>query len=554
MTLTISPSSIRLFLTISCTLSIIHPSAAALFVNPARSSLASHRFKSFRLAANCADNEKDRTFCTIGEDAVFPFTDRCLHDSNRRKILSLLSAASFLAFRQSASAQVAIDAPPQQINTGQKTAASRLLCADLEEENRIAIFERVAPSVVYIDTFAEKRDVFSTNVMEVPIGSGSGYIWDSEGHIVTNFHVVQEAKSAQVAILTSSSAVGDNAFLSKKTGGSSSMDDSLNAINPFTSVRPGALGSVGSTALNGFTRNVYKARVIGVDPAKGESSKLSFVCSFFILRRFQVIMIINLCHVTTDIAVLKVDAPIDELRPIEVGTSQGLRVGQGSLAIGNPFGLDHTLTTGVISGLGREVRSPTGRPISNVIQTDAAINPGNSGGPLLDSSGRMIGMATAIYSPSGASAGVGFAIPVDTVQYVVTMLIKNGQIIRPLLGVSILDSKQARQALGITKGVLILEVKPGTPAFKAGLRGIRRSDSGIIEIGDIITAIEGSQVTKEEDLFKAVEQFEPGDVVTVKVNRPQVEVDSDGNPEIRLKELVFSVKLIASDDSTFLQK
>lgn len=155
---------------------------------------------------------------------------------------------------------------------------------------------------------------------------------------------------------------------------------------------------------------------------------------------------------------------------------------------------------------------------------------------------------------SGASAGVGFAIPVDTVQYVVTMLIKNGQIIRPLLGVSILDSKQARQALGITKGVLILEVKPGTPAFKAGLRGIRRSDSGIIEIGDIITAIEGSQITKEEDLFKAVEQFEPGDVVTVKVNRPQVEVDSDGNPEIRLKELVFSVKLIASDDSTFLQK
>ena len=149
---------------------------------------------------------------------------------------------------------------------------------------------------------------------------------------------------------------------------------------------------------------------------------------------------------------------------------------------------------------------------------------------------------------------MGFAIPVDTVQYVVTMLIKNGQIIRPLLGVSILDSKQARQALGITKGVLILEVKPGTPAFKAGLRGIRRSDSGIIEIGDIITAIEESQITKEEDLFKAVEQFEPGDIVTVKVNRPQVEVDSDGNPEIRLKELVFSVKLIASDDSTFLQK
>jgi S1-C subfamily serine protease len=166
----------------------------------------------------------------------------------------------------------------------------------------------------------------------------------------------------------------------------------------------------------------------------------------------------------------------------------------------------------------------------------------------------MIGMATAIYSPSGASAGVGFAIPADTVKYVVSMLIKNGQIIRPLLGVSILDSKQARQALGITKGILILEVKPGTPAYKAGLRGIRRSDSGIIEIGDIITAIEGSEITKEEDLFKAIEQYEPGDVVSVTVNRPQVEIDEDGNPDIKLKELVFSVKLIASDDSMFVQK
>ena len=285
MTRTISTSSIRLVLTISSILSI-HP-CAALFVNPARRSLASNRVKSFMLAEHSADNKKDHASCTISEDTVYPFTNRCLKDSNRRKILSLLPAAPFLAFRQSASAQVAIDAPPQQINTGQKTAASRLLCADLEEENRIAIFERVAPSVVYIDTFVEKRDVFSTNVMEVPIGSGSGYIWDSEGHIVTNFHVIQEAKSAQVAILTSSSAVSDNALLSKKTGGGTSMDDSVNAINPFTSVRPGALGSVGSTALNGFTRNVYKARVIGVDPAKGECSKLSIMCSFEFQIYFQ---------------------------------------------------------------------------------------------------------------------------------------------------------------------------------------------------------------------------------------------------------------------------
>jgi S1-C subfamily serine protease len=243
-----------------------------------------------------------------------------------------------------------------------------------------------------------------------------------------------------------------------------------------------------------------------------------------------------------------------QLRPIQLGTSTGLRVGQGSLAIGNPFGLDHTLTTGVISGIGREVKSPSGRPISNVIQTDAAINPGNSGGPLLDSKGRVIGMATAIYSPSGASAGIGFAVPVDTVKYIVTQLIENGQIVRPLLGVSILDSKQARQALGITKGVLILEVKPGTPAAAAGLKGLRRTDSGIIEIGDIIIAVEGAPIEKEGDLFKAIEEYKPGQTVKVTVNRPQIEVTESGEANITLKEITFSVKLIASDDSTFLQK
>ena len=208
----------------------------------------------------------------------------------------------------------------------------------------------------------------------------------------------------------------------------------------------------------------------------------------------------------------------------------------------------------MISGIGREVRSPSGRPISNVIQTDAAINPGNSGGPLLDSSGRMIGMATAIYSPSGASAGVGFAIPADTVKYVVEMLIKNGQIVRPLLGVSILDSKQARRALGIPKGIPILEVKPGTPAADAGLRGLRQTEGGIVEIGDIIVAIENVPIENEGDLFRSIESFEPGDVVSVTVDRPEIGAGDDGSPEIKLKELKFAVKLIASDDSTFLKR
>mmetsp|Transcript_22933 Transcript_22933/g.48450 ORF Transcript_22933/g.48450 Transcript_22933/m.48450 type:complete len:193 (-) Transcript_22933:91-669(-) len=173
---------------------------------------------------------------------------------------------------------------------------------------------------------------------------------------------------------------------------------------------------------------------------------------------------------------------------------------------------------------------------------------------LCDGVSRLIGMATAIYSPSGASAGVGFAIPVDTVKYVVERLIQNGQIVRPLLGVSILDSQQARQALGITRGILILEVKPGTPAAKAGLRGLRRSENGIVEIGDIIVAIEGNSIEKEGDLFKAIETFEPGDVVKVTVNRPEVDINDDGTPEIKLKEISFSVRLIASDDTTFLQR
>ncbi len=178
------------------------------------------------------------------------------------------------------------------------------------------------------------------------------------------------------------------------------------------------------------------------------------------------------------------------------------------------------------------MRSPSGRPISNVIQTNVAIDPGNSGGPLLDSSGRIIGMATAIYSPSGASAGVGFAIPTDTVRYSVEMLIKSGQIVRPLLGMTILDLKQARQALGISKGILILEVKPRTPAAQSGLRRLRRTESGIVKIGDIIIAIEDVPIENEGDLFRSIESFEPGDLVTLTVDRPEIEAGDGGSPEI----------------------
>ena len=244
---------------------------------------------------------------------------------------------------------------------------------DEYENRRIAIFEKSSPSVVFIDTFTERRDAFSTNVLEVPLGSGSGFVWDTDGHIVTNYHVIRNAQTAQIAILTSDGGKNNDGGQATTASNASFGSSSVNA---YTSMRPVAKGG---------KRSVFKAKVVGVDPGK-------------------------------DIAVLKVDAPKEALTPLKLGTSSNLKVGQSVLAIGNPFGLDHSLTSGIISGLGREVKSPIGRPITNVVQIDAAINPGNSGGPLLDSSGSLIGMNTAIYSPSGASAGVGFAIPIDSLK------------------------------------------------------------------------------------------------------------------------------------------
>jgi S1-C subfamily serine protease/tRNA nucleotidyltransferase/poly(A) polymerase len=385
------------------------------------------------------------------------------------------------------------------------------------ENKRIAIFEKASPSVVFIDTFTERRDAFSTNVLEVPLGSGSGFVWDKEGHIVTNFHVVRNAQVAQIAILTSDSS------------GSTASSSSLNTnINGFTSMR-------GSNK-----RSVFKAQVVGVDPGK-------------------------------DVAVLKVDAPKELLTPLKAGQSAKLKVGQSVLAIGNPFGLDHSLTSGIISGLGREVKSPIGRPITNVIQIDAAINPGNSGGPLLDSSGNLIGMNTAIYSPSGASAGVGFAIPIDAIKSstwyltvslffwmnaltnlfgfshffcngefypVVETLITDGQVVRAVLGISYLESKQAR-ALGINAGVLVLDVPENSPAALAGLKGTRRTESGLIEIGDIILKVEDNIINTESDLFAALEDRKPGEKVKLTVGRA---VASDNELVLKQVELIIELQ------------
>jgi len=425
-------------------------------------------------------------------------------------IYSVLAPAAQASDEQTSNKVVlsAATAPLRYVGTSTSAVAQAStdtpFCIDADT-SRMEIFERTAPSVVFIDTFTEQRDQFSTNVMEVPLGSGSGFVWDDKGHVVTNYHVVRNARSASVAILTRvfPEEQDDRVITSAKQLPISNAGYKLSKTD--SSMRPNAQG----TGMTDYKRKVYRARVVGIDPGK-------------------------------DIAVLKVDAPVFDLYPIELGSSKGVRVGQTALAIGNPFGLDHTLTAGIISGLGREVRSPTGQPISNVIQTDAAINPGNSGGTLLDGSGKLIGMNTAIYSPSGASAGIGFAIPVDTVKFIVDTLIRDGKVIRPVLGISYLQSKQAR-ALGISRGVLVLDVPVDSPAYKAGMKPTRRTESGLIEIGDIIVNVNGTEINTEGDLFQALENFKPGDRVKVTVNR----LEPNGNGLIA-KEAILTIQLKAS--------
>ena len=303
------------------------------------------------------------------------------------------------------------------------------------EKAVIALFRQASPSVLHITAISVQRDLFTLNLYQIPEGTGSGFVWDHSGNIITNFHVIQNADVAQVTL-------GD--------------------------------------------QTTWKARRVGVAPDK-------------------------------DIAVLRIDAPTNRLQPIPIGTSKDLQVGQSVFAIGNPFGLDQSLTTGVISALGREIESVTRRPIQGVIQTDAAINPGNSGGTLLDSAGRLIGVNTAIYSPSGVSAGIGFAIPVDTVNRIVSELIRYGKVTRPGIGVQIAE-EQIADRLGV-KGILIVEVVPGSAAAKAGLRPTQREGSGRVRLGDVITAVDGKKVESPNELFILLENYKVGDVVSISLLR-----------------------------------
>jgi len=269
-------------------------------------------------------------------------------------------------------------------------------------------------------------------VTRVPRGTGSGFVWDEQGHIVTNYHVIRDAQEALVTLADQTS---------------------------------------------------YQARLVGVSPEH-------------------------------DLAVLQIKVDAGSLPPLPIGTSSDLRVGQSVLAIGNPFGLDHTLTTGVISALNRTIDNDGGGIIEDLIQTDAAINPGNSGGPLIDSAGRLVGINTAIVSPSGAYAGIGFAVPVDTLNRVVPSLIAFGRYVRPSLGISANDevSSGLLRSLGIA-GIVVLEVAPGSPAARAGLRPAQSTFGGSVILGDVIQAIDGKPVASLAALNARLDEHEAGDTV-----------------------------------------
>ena len=305
-----------------------------------------------------------------------------------------------------------------------------------DEKSTIDLFKKISPSVVYITTLTQRMNLWTRNVTEVPQGTGSGFIWDTAGHIVTNYHVVKGASGAKVTL---------------------------------------------------SDHSTYDAELVGVAPNQ-------------------------------DLAVLKISALRDKLAKIPwVGQSSDLQVGQKVYAIGDPFGLDQTLTTGIISALGRTIESVAGTPIDNAVQTDAAINPGNSGGPLLDSSGRLIGVNTAIYSPSDASAGIGFAIPVDNVNRIVPQLIKTGKVARPDL-VRVFDERlnesvvaHGRRGCWYWGSIRVLPPPP---------RGYARpSAGGRIILGDMIDQIDGKPVKSVADLNAELERHNNGDKIELRVVR-----------------------------------
>lgn len=304
-----------------------------------------------------------------------------------------------------------------------------------DERNTIDVFKTCAPSTVFVTQTRVVVDYFGGVAQEVPAGSGSGFVWDDAGHVVTNYHVVEGARSLTVTF---------------------------------------------------HDQQQFEAKIVGLEPRK-------------------------------DIAVLQVTAPAKLLVPIKVGKASQLEVGQKAIAIGNPFGLDHTLTTGVISAIGRQVQGAGGVTIRDMIQTDTAINPGNSGGPLLDSTGQLIGMNTMIYSKSGSSAGIGFAVPVATIARIVPQIIKTGRAEQLGLGIGIDPMQKLERRLGL-HGVIVLAVPKDSPAAAAGMRGVVQTGRGIA-LGDVIVAIDDKRVETFDDLYTALDAHKPDDLVNVTVAR-----------------------------------
>jgi S1-C subfamily serine protease len=317
-----------------------------------------------------------------------------------------------------------------------------------DEANSTEIFRKASPAVVFVTNKALRRNFFSLDIQEIPRGSGTGFVWDASGLIVTNFHVIAGAHRLTVTLQD---------------------------------------------------RSEYEAEVIGVAPEK-------------------------------DLAVLRIDNPPAELVTLPLGDSSELSVGRKVLAIGNPFGLDTTLTTGIVSALGREIKAPSNRKIRGVIQTDAAINPGNSGGPLLNSLGQLVGVNTAIYSPSGASAGIGFAIPVNTVREVVPQLISYGRILRPIIGLELASDRWIQRYR--IKGLPVVQVYPGLPADEVGITGAWRNSRGEIVLGDIITHVNDKVVTSNDDYLSIMEALKPGDKVKIKTRLG----NEDKSYQVRLTE------------------
>jgi S1-C subfamily serine protease len=310
-----------------------------------------------------------------------------------------------------------------------------------DERNTIGVFKACAPSTVFVTQTRLVVDQWEGVAQEVPAGSGSGFVWDDQGHIVTNFHVVEGARSLSVTF---------------------------------------------------HDQQAFDARLVGVEPRK-------------------------------DLAVLEVKAPPGLLVPLKVGKATQLEVGQKAIAIGNPFGLDHTLTTGVISAIGRQVQGAGGVTIRDMIQTDAAINPGNSGGPLLDSTGQLIGMNTMIFSKSGTSAGIGFAVPVATISRIVPQILKTGHADELGFPIQVDPTQRFERRLGV-HGVIVLAVDPNSEAAKAGLKGISQTRRGLV-INDIIVALDGKRIETYDDFYSTLDAHKPGDVVKVTVARGDATAD-----------------------------